>query len=212
MAQNHKFERLIIWIFRLLFLGAVLANIFSAHWLNLFISSLALILSFLPQYLSNNDFVYIPADMQFLIAVFIFATLYLGELREYYLRFWWWDLMLHTISGVVLGMIGFILVFILNNEDRIDVILSPVFIALFSFAFAVTAGVFWEIFEFAMDSFLGLNMQKSGLVDTMWDLIVDCLGGLTASIFGYRYITKSRESYFKKVVSSFLSENSQFFE
>lgn len=211
MERNYRFEKLIIWIFRLLFLGGVVGNILSCNWLNLFVSLLALILSFLPQYLSNNDFVYIPADMQFIIALFIFATLYLGELREYYFKFWWWDVMLHTISGVILGMIGFILVFILNNEDRIDFILSPVFMALFSFTFAVTAGVFWELFEFSMDSFFGLNMQKSGLVDTMWDLLVDCIGGLAAGVFGYRYITKDRESYFKKIVSSFLSENSQFF-
>jgi hypothetical protein len=39
-----------------------------------------------------------------------------------------------------------------------------------------------------MDSLFGLNMQKSGLRDTMWDLIVDALGALVVSILGYLYL------------------------
>jgi hypothetical protein len=39
-----------------------------------------------------------------------------------------------------------------------------------------------------MDSLFGINMQKSGLPDTMWDLIVDALGALLVSIVGYFYL------------------------
>ena len=58
-------------------------------------------------------------------------------------------------------------------------------------------GVVWEIYEFTFDGLLGLNMQKfaleggadligrAALVDTMKDLIVDCLGALIMSIIGY---------------------------
>ena len=37
--------------------------------------------------------------------------------------------------------------------------------------FAITIGALWEVFEFGMDQLFGLNMQKSGLLDTMGDLI-----------------------------------------
>jgi hypothetical protein len=52
----------------------------------------------------------------------------------------------------------------------------------------LSIGALWEIFEFLMDSLFGLNMQKSGLIDTMWDLIVDALGALVISILGYLYL------------------------
>jgi hypothetical protein len=150
--------------------------------------------------------------MQIIMIIFAFASLYLGELQDYYYRFWWWDTMLHTFSGIILGLVGFILIYILNRDDHIDVVLSPIFIGLFTFTFAVSIGVFWEIFEFAMDSFLGMNMQKTGLVDTMWDLIADCIGGGIAAVYGYKYLKEDLTSYFEKLVNKFLINNKQFFD
>lgn len=209
--DNQKINRWFIGMFRILLLGALIGNIISHNWLNFFTSVLALVISCLPDFLSEKNYIYISPGMQFLIIFFTFASLYLGELQQYYLKFWWWDIMLHTLSGVILGFIGFLLIYILNKDKNINVILSPIFVAMFSFAFAVAVGVFWEIFEFAADSFLGLNMQKSGLVDTMWDLIVDCLGALFASLTGFIYLTQGKPFYFKKAIKDFLSKNSQFF-
>lgn len=48
---------------------------------------------------------------------------------------------------------------LLNNDERITLSMSPVFVALFACSFAVFLGVFWEFYEFAADSF-GMNMQK----------------------------------------------------
>lgn len=209
--DNQRVNKLIIGIFRILLLGAIIGNILSHNWLNFFTSILALVISYLPEFLSERHYIHISSGMQFIIIFFTFASLYLGELNQYYLKFWWWDIMLHTLSGIILGFIGFLLIYILNKNKNINVVLSPVFVAIFSFAFAVAVGVFWEIFEFAADSWLGLNMQKSGLVDTMWDLIVDCLGALCASITGFVYLTQDKPFYFKKAIKKFLSQNNQFF-
>jgi uncharacterized membrane protein YjdF len=59
------------------------------------------------------------------------------------------------------------------------------FIAFLSFCVAMAIGGIWEIFEFAMDQVFGMNMQKSGLIDPMWDLIVDALGPLFSVTTGY---------------------------
>ena len=98
--------------------------------------------------------------------------------------------MLHTLSGVIIGAIGFSLVYIFNTEENVAIKLSPLFVAIFSFCFATSMGALWEIYEFFMDSIFGLNMQKSGLVDTMWDLIVDALGALVMSVLGYLYLKR----------------------
>ncbi len=45
-----------------------------------------------------------------------------------------------------------------------------------AFSFAVSIGTLWEVFEFGMDILFGLSMQKSGVIDTMDDLIVDAIG------------------------------------
>jgi hypothetical protein len=58
-----------------------------------------------------------------------------------------------------------------------------------SFSVAMTVGVVWEIFEYAMDQTFGLNMQKSGLHDTMGDFIVNTAGAALAGLAGAAYMT-----------------------
>src|SRR5690606_30887329 len=106
---------------------------------------------------------------------------------------------LHGASGFLLGILGFLLVYVLNEKEEIGLDMKPGFVALFAFVFAVALGALWEIFEFAMDSAFGLNMQKSGLVDTMWDLIVDTAGALVMAVLGYGYLrTAGGESFLEK--------------
>jgi hypothetical protein len=207
LNNRHRIYIILANLFRLLLLGAIIGNVLTDNWLNLFTSLLTLALTYLPIFLKDKNYIYIPPSFQLIILAFIFASLYLGELNEYYLKFWWWDIMLHTLSGVILGFIGFALIYILNKDTKVNLALSSLFIAIFSFTFAVSVGVLWEIFEFTMDWVFGLNMQKSGLVDTMWDLIVDSLGALFSSIMGYIYLKRRGVSYFRNLVRSLLSRD-----
>ena len=210
--KNFRFKLVFIWFIRILLIGAITANIFTFHWLSLFNSSLALLVTYIPNFLSKKHLLYTPSDIQIIIIAFVFASLYLGELREFYYRFWWWDTMLHTFSGIILGFVGFILIYFLNHDENIDLLLSPIFVAIFTFSFSVSIGVVWEIFEFTMDSLFAFNMQKSGLVDTMWDLIADCVGSGIAAFYGYNHLKRNLPSYFEKAVSKFVSKNTQFFD
>jgi len=69
----------------------------------------------------------------------------------------------------------------------------------------------WEIFEFVADSAFGLNMQKSGLVDTMWDLIVDCLGAASIAGLGYGYMRTGTESFLERWIRTFVRNNPRLF-
>ena len=160
----------------------------------------------------------IPAEFELLAILFVFAALFLGEFHSYYLRYWWWDIALHSISGLLLGIVGFLLVYVLNESKRIDVHMRAGFVALFAFVFAVAVGTAWEIFEFAADRLLGTQMQKpmlgdpSGLTDTMWDLIVDTLGAAVISGFGWWHMKRKRRSFIEVWIDRFIERNPRFFE
>ena len=163
--------------------------------------------------------VFIPPEFELLAIGFIFAALFLGEVRGYYVRYWWWDMLLHTSSGFLLGIIGFLLVYILNEKEDIEVHMKPGFVALFAFLFALGMGALWEVFEFAADSLFGLNMQKemlgdpSGLTDTMWDIILDAAGSLVIAILGYGYLkTAGSESFLERWIGNFIEANPHMFE
>jgi uncharacterized membrane protein YjdF len=124
---------------------------------------------------------------------FIFLTLFLGSLTNFYERFAWWDGMLHFMSGALLGIVGFLLIYILNEQKKTRLALSPFFVAFFSLCFTMAMGVFWEIYEYIMDSRFGYQMQEDGLSDTMSDLIVCAVGALLVSSVAYvwmRYKSK----------------------
>lgn len=170
-----------------------------------------------PALLGNRLPVRIPAEYELLAIVFVFAALFLGEFHSYYERFWWWDIVLHSTSGLLLGIVGFLLVYVLNESRRIDLHMRPGFVALFAFAFAVTAGTLWEIFEFAADRLSGMQMQKpmlgdvSGLTDTMWDLIVDTLGAALISGFGWWHMKSGRRSFIDTWTDRFVAKNPRLF-
>ena len=60
-----------------------------------------------------------------------------------------------------------------------------------------------------MYSFFVLNMQKSGLSDTMWDMIVDAGWALATSILGYFYMKGNKTYLFYNLVKNFIKENPQ---
>ncbi|MFH1642248.1 MAG: hypothetical protein ABIC04_05080 [Nanoarchaeota archaeon] len=210
---NTTAERLrfiLSFVFRFILLMAIAGAVINSRWNILFISSLILILTFLPAIIERNLKVYLPAEFEITVIVFIYASLFLGNVHGYYTRFWWWDIILHTGSAISLGIIGFLILFVLYEEQKIKA--KPVTIAVFSFCFALAIGALWEILEFAMDSFFGMNMQRSGLVDTMWDLIVDSIGALLISVAGYFYLKGRKTRVFMKLIQRFVSENPSYFE
>ena len=63
-----------------------------------------------------------------------------------------------------------------------------------------------------MDQIFAMNMQKTGLDDTMSDLIVDGIGALTASISGWFFMRKSRGlGLFTGVIATFVKDNQKLF-
>jgi hypothetical protein len=175
--------------------------------------AIILCITFLPLLLGQRFQVKIPHEFESLAVVFVYMSLFLGEVQGYYARFWWWDIVLHTGSGFLLGILGFLLVYVLNEKEDIELDLHPKFIAFFAFIFAMGMGSVWEIFEFSMDQLFGMNMQKSGLVDTMWDLIVYGVGALIISILGWGFLrTRERDSFLEKWIDSFIDKNPHLFK
>jgi len=112
-------------------------SLYRQNWLNLFITIGILFLTFLPKIIRKSAKVYLPVEFDLISIVFVFTAIFLGEIHSYYAKFWWWDAVLHTSSGFLLGIAGFLLLFILNEETSVHIKMKPGFVALFGFAFAV---------------------------------------------------------------------------
>lgn len=205
-------EAIVSNIIRSLLVLSIIVSFINRNYINLFTGVVTLFITFLPFFIARKNHINLPPSFQIIILLFIFAANYLGTLKLYYEKFWWWDIMLHTFSGVIFGFIGFLLVYIFNKEEKIDVYLSPAFMSLFALCFAVFIGTLWEIFEFSMDTLFGFNMQLGSLVDTMWDLIDDTVGGGVACLYGYAYVKYEKDGLFKKLITKFFKMNPRMFK
>jgi len=183
-----KLPIVIYYFFRLSILIAFLITLYQQQWLNSLATFGILVLILLPSYFKKKLKIEIPFEFELVAVSFVYFAVYLGDWHGYYLRFWWWDVYLHLASGLLLGIFGFMIVYFLNDAKTIRLNLKSGFVALFAFMFAMTIGTVWEIFEFIMDSWFGLNMQRSGVTDTMWDLIMDFIGAFVISSLGYLWL------------------------
>ena len=210
---EDRFHKLLVHILLLIMTleGAYL--LYSQQWLSFFLVLVIVFTLLSPILFRNHLNVMIPAEFHISAVTFSFAALYLGEVQHFYQRIWWWDIALHGTAGLLMGIIGFLMVYILNETDRVRLNLSAGFITFFAFLFAISIGTFWEIFEFAMDQIFGMNMQKpmlddsSGLTDTMWDMIVNAAGALVISLSGWWYLKSNQNFFVMEWIKKFIARN-----
>lgn len=229
--REHKASAFVYFLLRFLVIVTMILQLFNHNYENVFLCFLTLGLLIVPSFIQVEFKIELPSALEIIILLFIFSAEILGEIRSFYIIYPMWDTILHTINGFLAAAIGFSLVNLLNSDERIQFKLSPLFVAITAFCFSMTIGVCWEFFEFFMDTFCGLDMQKDtivhhitsvvldptksnipitisgindvlinnqalglggyldiGLIDTMYDLIVNFVGAITFSFFGYFYI------------------------
>jgi len=197
--QYYTSVTLKILIGALVLISAVRQDIFLV-----FTSLIALFLTLTPLIVTRNFKIKLPIEVDFTLTIILYLCYALGEYSNFYVRFWWWDLFLHVGNSIVLGMVGFILAYALLITSKITA--KPFLISFFSLSFAVFIGVIWEIFEFGMDYFFGFTMQKSGLIDTMTDLMMNLGGAGIVSLLGFFYIRNPKRGIFDKVVKKFVKK------
>ena len=185
----ERIELLVSSLLQVSILAVALHAFANRQWPVSFSGFAVLFLTFVPAILERRFRVRLPVEVTTFVCVFLFASYVLGEVSDFYEQLWWWDLLLHGASAFVTGLIGFMAVYGFYVTNRVQI--APIYFAIISFTLAVTVGSIWEIFEYTMDVAFGFNMQKSGLQDTMTDLMVNSVGALIAGLVGYYYVKHS---------------------
>ena len=205
--RKHSVFTYICWA---LLAGAAAFGIFTTSWNMTFLASVVFLLTLLPFFFESWADLRLPKSFIGAVVTFIVGTIFLGEVGTFYERFWWWDIFMHTGSAIGFGMIGTVIMLIFVRGDRLSA--PPLLLAFMAFAFAVCIGTVWEIFEFGMDQIFGFNMQKSGHIDTMSDLIVDSIGAVIGAAAGYLYLKRDGAGFLPLTIGKFVEGNPQIFD
>lgn len=158
------------------------AEIFKMSVVAFFCMSVPFLLTF-P---ANKKKLHLPPGFQMILSLFIFSALYLGEIHKFYIKFWWFDLLLHLVSGWY-AVVSFLFLIkpSIKKENGTSHKRFEFFKSVCSFSFSVSLGTLWEMYEFSGDHLFGTGMVKGGLDDTATDLLIMIAAAAATSIYYY---------------------------
>ena len=134
-----------------------------------------------------------PTGLKVSLIAFCFCALILGDVADFYGRFVWWDLLLHGLSGILLGISAYT---ILNAICKSGSTFSAIWIV----CFVLGIGSLWEMMEYVTDGIFNLNSQqfrvstgtfdesvplpgREALRDTMEDMLMNLAGAAIIAAF-----------------------------
>lgn len=171
--REHKSSFIVFYILRALVLVSLVRQLMLGSYESAFFCILTFLLLYIPSWVQVRLHIELPPTLEIIILCFIFAAEILGEVNAFYVRIPGWDTMLHTLNGFLAAAVGFSLVMLLNDDERLTFDLSPLFLALVAFCFSMTIGVLWEFFEFFMDLFFHSDMQKDTVIHAIYTVTLD---------------------------------------
>ena len=171
--REHKSSFIVFYTLRFLVLVTLARQLMRGDYESAFFCILTLMLLYIPSWVQVKLHIELPPALEIVVLCFIFAAEILGEVNAFYVVIPGWDTMLHTLNGFLSAAVGFSLVMLLNDDERLAFDLSPAFLALVAFCFSMTIGVLWEFFEFFMDMVFHSDMQKDTVIHAIYTVTLD---------------------------------------
>ena len=170
-------------------------------------SVIAFLATFIPAFLKHLK-IDTGAEMQIVILVIIYGSLFLGEVRGFYEGIWW-DILLKGVAAMALSFIGLTVILTLENEDLLDA--SPFMLILLSFSVSFMLGTMWEIAEFILDSIFGFTLQNLGTGITAHDLLINAIAAFVVSVSGYFYTKHGGRNLVSGFIVKIMHSNPKLF-
>lgn len=143
------------------------------------------------------------------VNLFSFLAFVIGIAFRGYGRFPFYDKAVHTLSGVIFGLLG-VIFYYLMKENRTILPRDGMFAGYFAVSFACFVGVIWEVWEYAMNFIFHSDPQRvlaTGINDTMQDMIVCLIGSLFVLFSVWRYYRKGKAGPIMRIFLDFYELN-----
>lgn len=167
--------------FEIIMLAGVFVTFAKHDYFHLLTALFTFVVSFVPLIFERVFKVRLPSLLQASYVIFVFATMFVGEVWGVYAKLPWWDDAAHFVSGLLVGIGVILWLSFLEHEKRLPK-LPGWFLAVFTACFMASVAVLWEVCEFASDQIFGTFSQGGDLSDTMWDIILGSGGGIIMGV------------------------------
>lgn len=201
MKKLLKVVNSLLFVFFVCFIVYILISSKNIKLTKLLITLCILPLIMLPFILDKIKVYHMDEVLIFFYYFFLLLAMVMGSILNFYYKIWWFDLFTHFISGILTSIVAFILL----QESKLVNKQYKWFGFLFIIVFTTSIAAGWEYFEFFCDKVFHEDAQwvaKTGVDDTMTDMLIATFGGILVSIYYLFYIRKKNNegsvSYGKK--------------
>jgi len=174
------------YILKIVMIIFLIISIRKLHWIWIFGSILAIIVSLIPTILKRNYQITLPIVLEILITVALILHVSGGLLGAYSIPHY--DTLTHFISSFLVAFLAFVIIYILDefwdglNMDKY----AMAFVVIIA---TIAMGVVWEFNEWVTDLVFG-TYEQWGYNDTLKDLFIDTLAGIVMALIGVSMIKR----------------------
>lgn len=186
----RPWEIRVAWALRALIAATATAHVVQGRFLYAALCAAVIAVLAAPPLLARTSLGNLPVELELAALWGAVADMTLGRLLGLYSGTAWFDKVLHFGNSLLIGILAFLIVYALQLTGRLRT--SAVANAFAIVLLALGVGALWEIAEYAADAVFGQGAQGSPVMapldDTMWDLILDGVGGAVGGTLGAAYI------------------------
>ncbi len=198
-----------IFILRLFFIfylqTYLIYGIINKDLILLYSTGLTFITLILPRLICKVAKIKLSPFLNFIIVGFIFISMFLAKVNNFLCYTTLGHFFLHTVSGILTFILGYMLFLYLNNYKTDNV--NSLVIAIFSMIFGIACTAVWEMWEFFTDQTFGLTAQIS-LFDTMKDIITGSIFPIILAPSLNKFLKGKKNRLFQDL-TDFMRENNK---
>jgi len=128
---------------------------------NMLICIMTSVLLFSPWLAEHVLKVSFPPILKLLFMLLIMGGPIFGKIYKFYYIIPFWDKSLHVSSGFLFAVIGAVLPDVLDSGNKSH---SQALKLVSALSFTLAIAAVWEFYEYAMDTFFGMDMQQDTIV------------------------------------------------
>lgn len=189
--RNKNTTKYVTILLLIIYLGSIAIFIKDKNTMNILIASICTVGTIILYFVHKKYTRLIDNNLYIVSALFVMISSLLGSCYGFY-DINHYDDFLHLWSGLITVSIAFSIMTFFHSDNDLKKI-NKYFIIIYVFMFSMGVASLWEISEFLIDRFLGMNMQVGGLVDTMIDMIDALVGAIIMLPFIYKKLNSTNK-------------------
>lgn len=201
LKSMDKKRFIVFWFFRFLLLSLIIIELQTNRIPFLLLYMTVFLFSFVPSGIKKMFSIALPLPFELLYLGSLFITVLSEKIFS--------GLLVQFVLGVFFGIFGFLMLYILHYNSRLQT--SPLLITIFSFSFSVAADAIWIVFVYLLQIIFENKIVPILITHAPIGLLMTIIGAGIVSTAAYFYVTYGEGTFLQGLLQSFMKKNPDLF-